>query len=68
MLKTSENRKKNRNTTQNGRSLPQTGTAEDRISELDEMEIKGKTEEILDNSRSVKGICNNSLNPSKGQT
>jgi hypothetical protein len=40
--------------------------AEDRISELeDEMAIKGKTEELLDNSIPVKGICKNSLTPSK---
>jgi hypothetical protein len=44
--------------------------AEDRISELeDEMVIKGKTEELLvNNSRPVKGICKNSLTPSKHQT
>jgi hypothetical protein len=42
--------------------------AEDRISELeDEMEIKGKTEKLLDNSRPVKGICKNSPTPSKHQ-
>jgi hypothetical protein len=42
---------------------------EDRISELeDEMAIKGKTEELLNNSRPVKRICNNSLTPSKYQT
>jgi hypothetical protein len=41
--------------------------AEDRISELeDKMEIKGKTEELeSNNSRPVKGICKNSLTPSK---
>jgi hypothetical protein len=43
--------------------------AEDRISELeDEMEIKRKIEELLDNSRPVKGICKNSPAPSKDQT
>jgi polyhydroxyalkanoate synthesis regulator phasin len=42
----------------------------DRISELeDEMVIKGKLKNYLsDNSRSVKGICKNSLTPSKDQT
>jgi hypothetical protein len=41
--------------------------AEDRISELeDEMLIKGKTES--ENSSPVKGICKNSLTPSKYQT
>jgi hypothetical protein len=40
--------------------------AEDRITELkDEMVIKGKTEELLDNSRPVKGTCKNSMTPSK---
>jgi membrane-associated HD superfamily phosphohydrolase len=43
--------------------------AEDRISELkDEMVIKGKTEELLNNSRTVKRKCKNSLTPSKDQT
>jgi hypothetical protein len=33
------------------------------------MEIKGKTEELLvNNSRPAKGICKNSLTPSKDQT
>jgi hypothetical protein len=42
---------------------------EDRISELeDEMVIKGKTEELLNNSRPVKIKCKNSLTPSKDQT
>jgi hypothetical protein len=43
---------------------------EDRISELnDKIELKKKkTEELLNNSRPVKGICKNSLTPSKGQT
>jgi hypothetical protein len=41
---------------------------EDRNSELeDEMEIKGKTEELLDNSRPMKGVCKKSLTPSKDQ-
>jgi hypothetical protein len=41
-------KKWNRNTKHNGRPLKQTGKAEDRILELeDEMEIKGKTEELL---------------------
>jgi hypothetical protein len=41
---------------------------EDRISELeDEMEIKGKTEELLLNSKPVKGICKNSPISSKDQ-
>jgi chromosome segregation ATPase len=45
------------------------GQAEDRISELeDEIEIKGKIEELLNYSRPVKGICKNSLTPSKDQT
>jgi hypothetical protein len=44
--------------------------AEDRISDLeDKMEIKGKTEEMLvKQSRPVKGICKNSLTPSKDKT
>jgi hypothetical protein len=43
--------------------------AEGRISELeDEMVIKGKTEELLLDSKPVKGICKNSLPPSKDQT
>jgi hypothetical protein len=42
---------------------------EDRTSELkDKIEIKEKTEEILVNSRAVKGICKNSVTPSKDQT
>jgi hypothetical protein len=42
---------------------------EDRISELeDKTEIKEKKEEILVNSRAVKGICKNSVTPSKDQT
>jgi hypothetical protein len=41
----------------------------DRISELeDEMAIKEKTEELLNNSRPVKRKCKNSLTPSKDQT
>jgi hypothetical protein len=44
--------------------------AEDRIPELeDEMELKGKTEELLlNNSKPVKGVCKNSLTSSKYQT
>jgi hypothetical protein len=39
-----------------------------RTAELeDEMAIKGKTEELLNNSRPVKGICKNSMTPSKDQ-
>jgi hypothetical protein len=42
--------------------------AEDRISELeDKMEIKGKTEELVV-KQLKKGICKNSLTPSKDQT
>jgi DNA-binding protein H-NS len=42
---------------------------EDRISELeDEMVIKGKTKELLNNSRPVKRKCKNSLTSSKDQT
>jgi DNA-binding protein H-NS len=42
---------------------------EDRISELeDEMAIKGKTKELLNNSRPVKRKCKNSLTPPKDQT
>jgi hypothetical protein len=42
---------------------------EDRISELeDEMAIKGKIEEMLNNSRPVKRKCKNSLTPSREQT
>jgi uncharacterized protein YjgD (DUF1641 family) len=42
---------------------------ENRISELeDEMVIKGKTEELLKNSRHVEKKCKNSLAPSKDQT
>jgi acetyl-CoA carboxylase alpha subunit len=56
-------RKKN-----NGRPIQQNRT-EDRISELeDEIVIKGKTEKLLNNSRTVKRICKNSLTPSKDQT
>jgi hypothetical protein len=41
----------------------------DRISELkEEMVIKGKTKEILNNSRPMKRKCKNSLTPSKDQT
>jgi hypothetical protein len=65
-------RKKNETETQNtmeGHSSRLEHT-EDRISELeDTMEIKGKTKELLsNNSRPVKGICKNSLTPSKDQT
>jgi hypothetical protein len=43
--------------------------AEDRISEKeDEMQIKGKTEELLNNSKPVEGICKNSPTQSKDQT
>jgi hypothetical protein len=64
-------RKKNeteiQNTMEGHSSRPE--QAEDRISELkDEMVIKGKTEELLDNSRTVKEICKNSPTPSKHQT
>jgi hypothetical protein len=42
---------------------------EDRILELeDKIEIKEITEEFLDNSRFMKGICKNSVTPSKDQT
>jgi hypothetical protein len=42
---------------------------EERMSKLkDKMAIKGKTKELLDNSRPVKGICKNSPTPSKDQT
>jgi F0F1-type ATP synthase membrane subunit b/b' len=42
---------------------------EDRNSEVrDEMVIKGKTKELLNNSRPVKRKCNNALTPSKDQT
>jgi hypothetical protein len=38
----------------------------DRISDLkDKIEIKEKTGEILDSSRAMKGICKNSVTPSK---
>jgi hypothetical protein len=61
-------RKKNETETQNtmeGHSS-RLEQVEDRISELeDEMVIKGKTEELLDNSRPVKGICKNSKAPPK---
>jgi hypothetical protein len=61
-------KKRNRNTKQNGRPFQQNRTA-DRISELeDEMAIKGKTAELLNNSRPVKRKCRNSLTPSKDQT
>jgi hypothetical protein len=41
----------------------------DRISELeDEMAIKGKIEELLNNSRPVERKCKSSLAPSKDQT
>jgi hypothetical protein len=43
--------------------------AEDRISELeDEMAIKGKTKELLNNSRPVKRKFKNLMTPSKDQT
>jgi hypothetical protein len=43
--------------------------AEDRISELEyEMVIKGKTEELLNDTRPMKRKCKNSLTPSKDQT
>jgi uncharacterized protein YjgD (DUF1641 family) len=44
--------------------------AEDRISALeDEMEIKGKTEELLHKQhKTMKGICKNSLTPSKDKS
>jgi hypothetical protein len=42
---------------------------EDRISRLeDEMAIKGKIEELLNYSRSMKRKCKNSVTPSKDQT
>jgi hypothetical protein len=42
---------------------------EDRISELEEeMLIKGKTEELLNNSRPLKRKFKDSLTPSKDQT
>jgi hypothetical protein len=42
---------------------------ENRITELgDEMAIKGKTDELLNNSRPVKRKFKNSLTPSKEQT
>jgi hypothetical protein len=42
---------------------------EDRISELeDEMKAKGKTEELLNNSRPVKRKFKNSLTSSEDQT
>jgi hypothetical protein len=42
---------------------------EDRILELkDEMVIKGKTKELLNNSRPMKRKCKNLLLPSKDQT
>jgi hypothetical protein len=43
--------------------------AEDRISELKgKVVIKGKTEELLNNSRPVKIKCKNLQTPSKDQT
>jgi ABC-type antimicrobial peptide transport system ATPase subunit len=46
-----------------------TEQTEGRISELeDEMAIKGKIEELLNNSRPAKRKCKNSLTPSKDQT
>jgi hypothetical protein len=42
---------------------------EDRISKLkDKIKIKVKTEEMLVNSRAVKGICKNSTTSLKDQT
>jgi hypothetical protein len=63
-------KKKETNKKHNGRSLQQTRTAEDRLSELeDEMEIKGKLKNYYsNNSKLVKGICKNSPTPSKDQT
>jgi hypothetical protein len=51
---------------QNGSPIQKTRT----ISDLeDEMEMKGKTEELLVKQlRPMKGICKYSLTPSKGQT
>jgi hypothetical protein len=64
-------RKKNETKLQNkmeGQSIRIEQT-EDRISELeDEMVIKGKTKKLLNNSRTVKRKCKNSLTPSKDQT
>jgi hypothetical protein len=54
----------------NGRPLQKTRTSGRQISELeDEMEIKGKTEELLiKHSRPANGICKTSQTPSKDQT
>jgi DNA-binding protein H-NS len=64
-------RKKNETEIQNkmkGHSS-RTEQTEDRISELeDEVAIKVKTEELLNNSKPVKRKCKNSLTPSKDQT
>jgi hypothetical protein len=64
-------RKKNETETQNtveGHSS-RLEQVEDKISELkDKMEIKGKTEEILNNSSPAKKICKNSPTSSKDQT
>jgi gas vesicle protein len=64
-------RKKNQTGTQNimegySSRLEQLG---DRISELeDKIQIKEKTEELLNNSRPMKRICKSSQIPSKDQT
>jgi hypothetical protein len=64
-------RKKNETETQNtveGHSS-RLEQEEDSISELkDKKDIKGKTEVLLVNSRPTKGICKNSLTPSKYKT
>jgi hypothetical protein len=64
-------RKKNKTKMQNKMEgqLNRIEQAEDRISEIkDEMVIKGKTKELLNNSRTVKRKCKYLLTPSKEQT
>jgi tRNA nucleotidyltransferase/poly(A) polymerase len=62
-------KKSNRNTKHSEVHSRRLEQEENRISELeDKIEIEGKTEELLNNSRPVKRIYKNSLTPSKDQT
>jgi hypothetical protein len=51
-----------------GQSSRTEQTEERNLKLEDEKVIKGKTEELLNNSRPVKRKCKNSLTPSKEQT
>jgi phenylalanyl-tRNA synthetase alpha subunit len=68
-METSEKKKRNRNTKQNGSLECRIEQPEDRISGLeDERAIKRKTVKLLNNSRPVKRKCKNSMTASKDQT